>query len=175
MRDRYLQAPDFRQYLATVQKNEALWHGVHDRVQIAPEITEAARAIPHKWHLLALSEDWCGDAVNTLPVISALVDVVPNLDLRVLSRDENLDLMDAHLTGGKSRSVPVVMVLDEDFQERGWWGPRPGPLQEWVVTEGLAMESGDRYKEARKYYARDKGRTTLGELLGLMTEAEIAV
>jgi Thioredoxin len=168
MRDRYEKAPDFRQYLATVQKNEALWNGVNDRVRIADEFIEAARAIPQRWHLLALSEDWCGDAVNTLPVISALVDAVPNLDMRVLLRDENLDLMDTHLTAGKSRSIPVVMVLDEDFQERGWWGPRPGPLQEWVVQEGLDMGSEDRYKEARRYYARDKGRTTLEELLGLM-------
>ena len=109
--------------------------------------------------------------MNTLPVISAWVDAVPNLDMRVLARDENLDLMDSHLTSGKSRSIPVVMVLDEDFEERGWWGPRPGPLQEWVVDEGLALDKEDRYREARKYYARDKGRTTLRELLGLMTRA----
>ena len=175
MRERYEKAPDFRQYLATVQKNEALWNGVNDRVRIADEFLETARAIRGKWHLLALSEDWCGDAVNTLPVISALVDALPNLDMRVLLRDENLDLMDSHLTGGKSRSIPVVMVLDEDFREQGWWGPRPGPLQEWVVVEGLAMDSQDRYKEARKYYARDKGRTTLRELLALMTEAPATV
>ena len=95
--------------------------------------------------------------------------------MRILLRDENLDLMDTHLTAGESRSIPVVMVLDEDFVERGWWGPRPGPLQAWVVEEGLAMESEDRYREARKYYARDKGRTTLRELLGLMSEAALTV
>jgi hypothetical protein len=41
-----------------------------------------------------------------------------------------------------------------------------------VVEEGLALDAGDRYKEARKYYARDKGRTTLEELLGLMIVAD---
>ena len=171
MRDRYNNAQDFHQYLAAVQKNDALWRGVHARVKIADDVLQAAQAIPGEWHLLALSEDWCGDAVNTLPVISALADAVPNFDMRVLLRDQNPDLMDRHLTGGKSRSIPVVMVLDENFEERGWWGPRPGPLQECVVEEGLAMDSADRYKEARKYYARDKGRTTLEELLGLMTDA----
>jgi Thioredoxin len=175
MRDRYENAPDFGEYLETVRENEALWHGVSHRVKIAEDFLQAARAIPQKWHLLALSEDWCGDAVNTLPVIAALVDEVPNLDLRILLRDENLDLMDTHLTAGKSRSIPVVMVLDDEYQERGWWGPRPGPLQEWVVGEGLAMDSAERYKEARRYYARDKGRTTLEELLGLMTEAATTV
>ena len=88
---------------------------------------------------------------------------------------ENPDLMDRHLTGGRSRSIPVVMVLDQDFEERGWWGPRPGPIQDWVVDEGLALESGDRYKVVRRFYARDKGRTTLEELLELMGSVALAV
>lgn len=79
--------------------------------------------------------------------------------------------MDAHLTDGRSRSIPVVLLLDENFLERGWWGPRPGPLQEWVVQEGLEMPSNERYKRVRRYYAKDKGRTLLRELLDLMEPA----
>jgi hypothetical protein len=52
-----------------------------------------------------LSEDWCGDAVNSVPYLARLAELAPNLDLRVLARDENPDLMDAHLTRG-SRSIP---------------------------------------------------------------------
>ena len=39
------------------------------------------------------------------------------------------------------------------------------------MDEGLALESGDRYKEVRRYYARDKGRTTVEEVLGLIRHA----
>jgi thiol-disulfide isomerase/thioredoxin len=171
MKERYLAATDFGSYLESVEKNKDLWHGVYQRVSIPPEILEEARRLPSEWHLLALSEDWCGDAVNLLPVLAQLAEEAPGLDFRVLSRDENLDLMDAHLTGGESRSIPVVLMLDEDFVERGWWGPRPGPLQDWVVTEGVAMPSAERYKHVRRFYAKDKGRTMLREVLDLMDSA----
>ena len=52
-----------------------------------------------------------------------------------------------------------------------WWGPRPGPLQEWVVEEGLSIPSAERYKRVRRYYAKDQGRTMLRELLSLMDPA----
>ncbi len=75
--------------------------------------------------------------------------------------------MDAHLTG-TSRSIPVVIVLDDQFQERGWWGPRPTVLQQWVLGEGHSLEKDARYREIRTWYARDKGRTTLEGVLAVM-------
>ncbi len=75
--------------------------------------------------------------------------------------------MDSHLTGG-SRSIPVVIVYDADFQEKGWWGPRPGPLQRWVVEEGLALPKPDRYPLIRGWYARDKGKTIVAEILSII-------
>ena len=63
------------------------------------------------------------------PYLARLQEALPNFELRVLSRDENPDLMDAHLTNG-TRSIPVVMILDQEFREVAWWGPRPRPLQE---------------------------------------------
>ena len=64
------------------------------------------------------------------------------------------------------------MVLDDDFRERGWWGPRPRELQDWVLTEGLALPSAERYREIRRWYARDGGRTTLEEVVALLEEAD---
>lgn len=169
LKDRFLAAPTFQEYLDGVEKNRELWHGIADRVRIPEAVLEEVRGLlPGKWHLLALSEDWCGDAVNLLPVLAGLADEVDSLELRVLSRDENLDLMDRYLTNGRSRSIPIVILLDEDFVEQGWWGPRPEPIQTWVMEEGLAIESEERYKEIRRWYARDKGATMLRELLDLM-------
>jgi hypothetical protein len=76
--------------------------------------------------------------------------------------------MDAHLTDG-ARAIPVVLVLDEDYTERGWWGPRPSELQRWATsTDARAMSSQDHYREVRRWYARDRGRATLTELLLLI-------
>ncbi|MEO5590092.1 MAG: thioredoxin family protein, partial [Gemmatimonadaceae bacterium] len=69
---------------------------------------------------------------------------------------------------GNARSIPIIIVYDAEFQERGHWGPRPGPLQHWVMTEGLALPKPDRYPHIRAWYARDKGRTIVSELLSII-------
>ena len=169
-RERFERAPTFREYLETVDQNRDLWNGVYERVRLPDDLVAEASRIRGEWHLVALSEDWCGDAVNTLPVVARLAEEA-GWDLRVLGRDDNPDLMDSHLTNGRSRSIPIVIVYDENFSEIGWWGPRPREIQAWVMDEGLSMSSPDRYKVIRTWYARDRGRTTLSEILGIVGAA----
>lgn len=169
-RERFQAVPTFEQYLEGVEKNRDLWRDLYERARLPEDLVAEARTIPGSWHIVALSEDWCGDAVNTLPAVARLADAV-GWDLRVASRDENPDLMDSHLTNGRSRSIPVVIVYDESFREIGWWGPRPSELQAWVLGDGLAMPSPERYKVVRRWYAKDRGRTTLDELLGVLRRA----
>lgn len=154
-------------YLGTVEKHRALWLGVWDRADVPDDLLEG-RKLPHgPVRLMALSEDWCGDASNLMPVVAKLAEEL-NWELRVLPRDQNLELMDAYLTDGRSRSIPVVIVLDADWNELGWWGPRPAKLQEWVLGPGQELESPDRYRYTRRWYAKDKGRTAIRELLDVV-------
>jgi hypothetical protein len=170
LRERYLGAPEFEEMLATAEKNAELWAAVWRRAAVPDELVQRAAALGGAWHLLILSEDWCGDAVNTVPVIAKLAELSPNLDVRVLARDHNLDLMDAHLTG-TSRSIPAVIVLDENYVERGWWGPRPTELQAWVLGPGRVVDKDARYRAVRAWYARDAGRTTVEEVVATLERA----
>lgn len=170
-RERFSHASTFSEYLETVEKNRELWHALARRAAVDEGTLERARAIDGVWNVVALTEDWCGDAINTLPVFDRLAEAAGNIELRVLPRDENPDLMDAHLTNGTSRSIPILIIYDEPFRERGWWGPRPAPIQEWVMTEGMKLDPADRYREVRRYYARDKGRTALDEFLRILERA----
>jgi len=148
-------------------KNRELWHAIHERVRIPEDLLERASRVPGRPSLLALSEDWCGDAVNTLPVVARLAEAA-GWDFRVLGREESPDLMDTHLTNGRSRSIPVVILYDDDLREVGWWGPRPGEIQAWVLDEGLSMSSPERYKVIRAWYAKDRGETTVREVLDIL-------
>ena len=108
-RRRFQSAATFEQYLEGVHKNDELWRAVYNRVRLPEDLVSEARSVPGHWHLVALSEDWCGDAMSTLPVVARFADEV-GWELRVLGRDDNPDLMEAHLTNGRSRSIPVVIV-----------------------------------------------------------------
>ena len=171
MRERYMKAPTFLEYMETVEQNTELWKQIYERVEIADEVLQELQGCQGKWYLLVLSEDWCSDAGNLVPVVACLARDAHNLDLRVLARDENLDIMDTHLTNGRSRSIPVVILLDEDFVEKGWWGPRPGPIQKWFMEKGINMTSPERSKHTRRYYAKDKGRTMVSEIMDLIRSA----
>ena len=174
-RDRFARALPFGEFVAAARKHPELWRDMAARARVPMEMVLRARELLAPRHLLVLLEDWCGDAINSVPYLDALASAVPQLDLRVLQRDRHPDLMDAHLSLGGRRAIPVVIVLDEQYQERGWWGSRPVALQQWFETpEAQAMTSGDRYREIRRWYARDRGWTTLSEVIDLLERSVVA-
>jgi len=169
-RARFEHALHFAEFLERAQKHAQLWRDTYRLTRVPEELVARAAAVPGCWHVLVMVEDWCGDAVNTVPHLARLAERAPNLDLRVVGRDDDPDLMDAHLTNG-SRSIPVVIALDAAFVEHGWWGPRPNELQSWVLSVGKTMEKDERYRHVRTWYARDRGRTTLDEVVSMLERA----
>lgn len=156
------QALPFDQFAAEATSNQALWLGVHRQARIPDWAREAAAALS-PFRMLVLAEDWCNDTVSTVPVLARLAEVVPGVALRILRRDEHPEVMAQFLTDG-ARSIPLVIVLDEDSEVIGRWGPRPAVLQEWVLAH-RGMEKAVRNLEVRKWYARDRGETLLREVL----------
>jgi hypothetical protein len=167
-RERFESGLTFTQFVDSARANVELWRAVYARAEVSDEAVARVVATGRQWHLLVLAEDWCGDAVNTVPVMARLTERAANIDLRILARDANLDLIDAHLTAG-ARSIPIVMVLDADYHERGYWGPRPSALQAWVATEGRLLDKTDRYREVRRWYARDHGVSTINEIVEVLS------
>lgn len=157
----------FEEFVAGATANRDLWRALAERARIAPEVVAEVRAIPGHWRLLAIAEDWCGDAVNILPVVARLAGDSGCLDLRIVARDAWPGLMDRHLTNG-SRSIPLLILLDDADACRAWWGPRPSPLQAWFEREGRGLDKETRYRELRRWYARDRGRAIAQEVLGLV-------
>jgi len=140
-----------------------LWQAIYKLARL-PEWALSALPAGTTRKLLVIAEDWCGDASNTVPVVAKLADAVPGLELRVILRDANPEVMDQYLTNG-SRSIPVIIALDEKHRELGHWGPRPTELQAWVMANRGTMPKAELYPKVRKWYARDRGETTLREVL----------
>lgn len=156
-----------RSYIDGPIANAELWRTTTRLARLTVEASAHAKAFAKPRRLLALLEDWCGDAMYTVPFAQRIADENELLSLRVLRRDLHPELMDSHRTNG-ARSIPVIIAFDAAGAECAWWGPRPSPLQEWVMREGLAMEKPARYKAIRTWYARDRGATTAHELLAML-------
>lgn len=150
-------------FLRAGMEHYELWRGIYDRVVLPGWAIEEFMRSPVR-KLLVIAADWCGDAANTVPVLARLADLIPGMEIRILGRDEHPEVMNAYLTNG-TRSIPIAIALSDSFEELGHWGPRPAALQEWVLAHKKMTPSPQRYAYARKWYAKDKGETTLRELL----------
>ncbi len=135
---------------------------------------------PFTW--LVITEGWCGDAAQIVPVIEKMATLNPLIQHRLIFRDEHLDIMDAFPTN-KSRSIPILLVLDGEGNVLGHWGPRPKALQDRVLEEKIKMlvmtkEERAAYfnemkTEVQKWYNTDKTVSIQEEIILLMSFIQI--
>ena len=161
------QAVPYHQFVEGVQDLRGLWEGVYKKAAVPGAVLDDARRFGAGARFLAISEDWCWDAANTVPVLAKLCDTAGDMELRVISRDEYPDLMDHYLTNG-TRSIPIVVVLDADLRELGHWGPRPAELQAWAKANKGEMEKKDFYAEMRRWHVKDGGQSMLREIVEIL-------
>ena len=140
--------------------------------EIIPELQKKISEIsaPQTW--LVLTEGWCGDAAQIIPVFNKIAELNSNIQLKLLLRDEHLELMSKYLTNGKSQSIPKLVVLDEHNNELFTWGPRPAALQElFYHMKANAMNNDSIKEEIHKWYAKDKTVSIQKDLLALLQDA----
>jgi hypothetical protein len=136
------------------------------------QMQEVLKGIKGKYRFLVITEGWCGDAAQIVPIINHIASAAPNhFELKLTLRDKNLPLIDAHLTNG-GRAIPVLLVLDEQGNlALPKWGPRPAVLQNLMVewkNEGLVMPQIA--ERLHSWYAKDKTLSTQQELLELLKQ-----
>jgi len=160
-------ALSFDQFVVEASTAQSLWQGVHRQARI-PEWAARQAAGMAPLRLLVLAEDWCNDAVSSIPVLARLAEEVPGIELRILRRDAHPEVMDHYLTDG-ARAIPIVILLDTECGELGHWGSRPAALQQWVAAHP-DLDKPTRNLEIRKWYARDRGASVLREVLEAGTQ-----
>ncbi len=138
---------------------------------ISDDVQRAVKAINQKTTWLVLSEAWCGDAAQNLPVIHHIAQLNPLIELKIILRDEHLDIMDELLTNG-GRSIPKLVAFDENFNELYTWGPRPAEVQKMVNAYKALPEPKKPYsefvEEVQKWYVTDGTQSLQSEFLQLL-------
>lgn len=134
------------------------------------EALEKIAAIKTKTTWVVLTESWCGDASPALPVMHKIAELNPNISLKVILRDENVDLMNQFLTNG-GMSIPKLIAIDNNTNEvMGDWGPRS--INATQLVEDYKGEHGQLSAEFKQdlqvWYNKDKGQSVLADLLTLL-------
>jgi len=122
---------------------------------------------PQTW--LVLTEGWCGDAAQNLPVIDKMASLNSNIELKLVLRDENLALMDLFLTNA-GRSIPKLIILDKNLNVKNTWGPRPKVATKMVAdykAKHGALDA-DFKQDLQVWYNKDKGKSTQNDFVEMI-------
>lgn len=144
---------------------------IHKTILLNPELKRIVEKIQHNYSWIVLTEAWCGDSAQNLPVIAEIAKLNPEkIKLFILLRDENPELMNKYLTNG-ARAIPKLIAVNETQSKEAFvWGPRPAPAQEILVNwkKNPAGKSWDDFeKDLHSWYAKDKSGTLQAEFLEL--------
>jgi len=142
-------------------------------IELSDDVINAARNISRKETWLIITEGWCGDAAQNIPVIEKIAAESDKIETLYVLRDENLDLMDQFLTKG-ARAIPKLIMLDADTLEvLATWGSRPAAAQE--LRDSLyasGVEKADISEKLQRWYNEDHGRSLQGEFVGILDRIE---
>ena len=138
--------------------------------KISENTAENLRSITKNQIWIVLTEGWCGDAAHSLPVINKMVENSEGINLKILLRDENEELMNKFLTKG-NKSIPKLIMLDADTNELiNSWGPRPTEAAEMVnkQMERHGILDADFKKDLQVWYNANKGTNIEEDILALL-------
>ena len=78
------------------------------KATLTPELKEVLAQVNTKWTWYVVTEGWCGDASQNLSYIAKMAELNPNIELKLLLRDDNPEIMDAYLNYGLLLDVLLI-------------------------------------------------------------------
>lgn len=164
----YSRGKSFAEFLAGVQSRRDTWTANYAQGTPNPELLARARAVPGRWRMLVVADDWCGDSANTIPYLARLLDSLSSVELRIVSSAAGRWVMEGHRTPDGRAATPTVILLDESGTEAGCFVERPAGLRAWVeenkpkLTESQLQEGRDAWRR------QDAGQSTVREIVELL-------
>ena len=158
--------------------NETRMHRLDKTIVISDDVINKLNSLKNNYIWLVLSEGWCGDAAQIMPILNKMALAAQFIELKIVFRDENPDLMNLFLTNG-AKAIPKLIVLDKKtLNIEANWGQRPKGALELIANykEKQGKIDANAKTELQLWYLHDKGFSTQNEVSELMIsiESEIA-
>lgn len=145
--------------------NQSRMKRLKKTLKVDDATVETLNQLSKNYTWLVLTESWCGDAAQTMPVIDKIADATENINLRVAYRDENPELMQHFLTNGGA-AIPKLIILNSENEVIADWGPRPTTATKKVndFKEKHGSLSAEFKEQLQIWYNKDKGADTFNDL-----------
>lgn len=149
--------------------NIARMNRLDKKAEITEELSAKLQVLPKQTWLI-ISEAWCGDAAQNLPWIIKMAERSKHIDVAIVLRDENEELMDLFLTNG-SQSIPKLIALDQHMEVLYTWGPRPKLMEDTrMALKTAGKDYTDILQTLHMMYAKDRGNSIQKEFLELLNQ-----
>jgi hypothetical protein len=151
--------------------NRQRMYRLEKTVKLRESLVEKAQSVGRKMIWLIITEGWCGDAAQNIPIIEKIAAENANIETRYVLRDENLELMDRYLTYN-ARSIPKLVALDaKTLEEIGVWGPRPQAAMDYYFEmKAKNLEKPEMMENLQRWYLQDKEKSIQTEFENLLDE-----
>jgi hypothetical protein len=139
-------------------------------IKIDAQSESKIKALAKSITWLVLTESWCGDAAQTIPVMNKIAALNKNISLRLVLRDENLELMEGFLSNGAMAIPKLISIDDASGKVIGEWGSRPSSATKMVqdYKSKYGNLTAEFKQDLQLWYNKDKGRNTVSDLLSLL-------
>ena len=156
-------------YLQLIKLNFHRMKRVYKTTRIHDELQDEAinSSTPMTW--IVITNPRCGDSAQSIPVMQKIAELNDKIQLKIIMRDEHLEVMDAYLTDG-TRAIPKLICLNADtLEELGTWGPRPEPMQKLLKEHknNPVLSKSEFSEMIQRKYLEDKTKTIQNEVLEL--------
>ena len=161
------QSEDLKHYS---ELNDTRMNRLDKTIAITEDNIQKIKDLKGEYIWLVISEGWCGDAAQILPIINKMAINSENIELKIVLRDENEELMKLFLTN-KKKSIPIVIVVDKATGgDIAKWGPRPKGATDLITDYKNEFGIIDEIAKAnlQLWYLHNKGLSTQDELVNLM-------
>ncbi|HEU4791830.1 MAG TPA: thioredoxin family protein [Flavobacterium sp.] len=150
--------------------NETRLKRLDKTITISEEISEKLKVLEKEYIWLVIAEGWCGDAAQILPILNKMAAESDNIDLKIVFRDLNDDLMNQFLTNG-ARAIPKLLIIDKELGKVcKHWGPRPKGATDLIKNykEQFGIVDEDAKTQLQLWYLHDKGLSVQNEVVEMM-------
>jgi hypothetical protein len=149
-------------------------HRLEKTIKISDEVVFKLKSLKNEYIWLIISEGWCGDAAQLLPIFNKMDAVSDKIEMKIVFRDENQELMNLFLTNG-AKAIPKLIILDKNtLNVEGNWGPRPKGAIDLIQNykDNFRVIDETAKAELQLWYLHDKGLSTQNEVAELLLAIE---